>query len=77
MFDFLIAPIAMVFEFILNFLIGIFFYYLGLPFVKLFTLGKYPINSNVFGKSTREDILVACVGLLVLTAIIITFYYAT
>ncbi len=57
--------------------IGMFFFYLGWPFVKLLTYGKYPAESNVlniFKKGTRESGYVACVGLIVLALIVVIFF---
>ncbi len=39
-------------------------YWLGWPWVKLFTLGKYPRHGWLSGR--REEIYVECVGLAVL-----------
>ncbi|MCW8929407.1 MAG: hypothetical protein OQL19_04100 [Gammaproteobacteria bacterium] len=57
--------------------IGVFFFYLGWPFVKLFTLGKYPVESNVlnfFKKGDRESGIVAGVGMIVM-ALVVTIIY--
>lgn len=72
----LVMVIGKALQLVWNHLIGVLFFYLGWPFVKLFSFGKYPIKSNVFKESSRESLLVTCVGLIVLTIIILIFYYA-
>ncbi|HBO3866481.1 TPA: hypothetical protein L4T44_005354 [Pseudomonas aeruginosa] len=42
-------------------ILGTFFYWLGWPFVKLATLGKYPQKGRK--ENSREEIYVACVGM--------------
>lgn len=46
-----------------DFLLGTLCYWLGWPWVKLFTLGRYPRHGWRSGH--REEIWVQCVGLLV------------
>ncbi|MCQ4346783.1 hypothetical protein NGA35_04920 [Pseudomonas stutzeri] len=47
-----------------NLIFGTLCYWLGWPWVKLFTLGRYPRHGRLSGR--REDIYVQCVGLAVL-----------
>lgn len=48
-------------EVIGDFLLGTLCYWAGWPWVKLFTLGKYPRHGWLSGR--REEIYVQCVGL--------------
>ncbi|WP_143068491.1 hypothetical protein [Azotobacter beijerinckii] len=52
-------------------ILGTFFYWLGWPFVKLATLGKYPRKG--WRESSREEVYVACVGMLAFAIVIMAF----
>ncbi|MOA06191.1 hypothetical protein D3C78_1258180 [compost metagenome] len=63
--DELLSPVARFLGHILGELIfGTLFYWLGWPWVKLFTLGKYPRHGWLSGR--REETYVQGVGLTVL-----------
>lgn len=51
-------------EIIGDLILGTLFYWLGWPWVKLFTLGRYPRHGWLSGR--REETYVQCVGLAVL-----------
>lgn len=48
---------------VLEIVIGKFFFWIGWPFVRLATFGKYPRKCS--RENSREEIYVACVGLAV------------
>lgn len=53
-------------------ILGTFFYWLGWPFVKLATFGKYPQKG--WKENSKENTYVGCVGMVVfVTAILAVF----
>lgn len=53
-------------------ILGIFFYWLGWPFVKLATLGKYP--RKVWRGNSREEIYIACGGMVAFAITVVAVF---
>ena len=50
------------------------FYYIGWPFVKIFTFGKYPKGTDKWSRDAVGDFFTSMLGLLIVVGVLVFLY---